>query len=142
MFTYQIDSKVYEQKPLVWGQVKQLTAVLKGVSVEQDLTVSDLIDLIGDKMPMVLAVVLTEQGKSPKDKDLEAIAAEFVFSVPVETVIKVVEDFFGCNPTALYLEKFEKLIGGIRQKVEGEIKTLMTKAAPSIEQSSSSQKET
>jgi hypothetical protein len=131
MYEYKIGEKVYEQKPLVWGQAKQLTKLLKEISFGPETTVSDLIALIGDRMPMVLAIVLTEQGKSPKDKNLEALSEELAFDTPVDVVAKAIEDFFVCNPTASYLEKLEKLIGGARGQMEEKLKTLLKEPSSS-----------
>lgn len=121
MFEYQIGEKTYEQKALVWGQVQQLTSLLKGISFSQGMTRTDLIGVIGDKMTTALAIVLTEKGKSPKGKNLEELAEEIAFDAPAELVVQIIEDFFACNPTQLYLEKLAKLIGGIAEQVNQQI---------------------
>ncbi len=119
MFTYEVNGKTYVQKPLVIGQVKQLLNALRGLEAPQGMTSVDLIELLGDKLPSIFAIVLTEQGTSPKDKDIASLAEEFSFDFPLETAIKVVEDFFGCNPTHLYLEKLVQMIGVINPAMVG-----------------------
>jgi hypothetical protein len=117
MLTYEIGSKVYEQKALVWGQVQQLTNLLKGLSFSQDMSPVEMISIIGDKMPIALAIVLTEQGKSSKGKNLTEVAEELAFDTSVELVVRIIEDFFDCNPTALYLEKINKMVGSVTNQV-------------------------
>jgi hypothetical protein len=68
-------------------------------------------------MPQALAIVLTEEGKSVRDKDIEDIASFFEFEVDVSTVAMVIEDFFVCNPTSLILERVQKMIGRLAEKV-------------------------
>jgi len=121
MYKYEIGSKVYEQKALVWGQVQQLTNLLTGLAFSSDMTPVEMVGIIGDKMPVALAIVLTEQGKSPRGKNLTELAEELAFDTSVEMVVKIIEDFFDCNPTALYLEKISKLVGNVTKQVNQEI---------------------
>jgi hypothetical protein len=118
IFEYEFGGKTYIQKELVWGQVKQLASVLKGVQIEGNLTVLKIIELLGDKLSDALAVVLTEKGTSIKDKNLEKIAEEIEWSIPIKIKIKVIEDFFFCNPTALIFEKLAGLMGSFQEAVE------------------------
>ncbi len=111
MFEYQIDGKVYEQRKLVWGQVNQLVGVVKGIEFSAGMTALDLINILGDKLPTALAVVLTEKGKSVKEKDIAATAESFAFTVELDVAMQVIEDFFVCNPIASYLEKIGSLVG-------------------------------
>lgn len=121
MFEYEIGGKTYVQKPLVWGQVKQLTNLLKDVEFSADATPITLIGVIGDKMGDVLAVVLTEKDKHVKDKNVKELAEELSFEVSPELVIRVIEDFFDCNPTGLYLEKIANLFGKVTEQAEKSI---------------------
>jgi hypothetical protein len=117
MYKYEIGGKVYEQKALVWGQVQQLTNLLTGLAFSSGMSPVDMVGIIGDKMPVALAIVLTEQGKSPRGKNLTELAEELAFDTSVEMVVKIIEDFFDCNPTASYLEKINKLVGNVTNQV-------------------------
>ncbi len=134
MYVYEVDGRKFVQKMLVWGQVKQLLSVIKGIEFPQGATTANIIEILGDKIPLALAVVLTEEGQSLKDKDLTALASEFEFLFPIEMIVKVVEDFFVCNPMVSLLEKVQMLVGGLNEKV--------VKTTESTESSSSSQGET
>jgi hypothetical protein len=123
---YEFGGKVYIQEKLVWGQVKQLASVLKGITIEGQMTVPVLIDLLGDKLPLAMAVVLTEEGTSPKDKNLEAIAKEFEFGIPVDIAFQVIEDFFSCNPIASTLQKLTGMMGSL----QGNLTETLEKIAP------------
>jgi hypothetical protein len=114
---YDIGGKKFIQKPLVWGQVVQLFEILKGTEISTVSSPTDIILALGHRMPQALAIVLTEEGKSVKDKDIEDIASFFEFEVDVSTVAMVIEDFFVCNPTSLILERVQKMIGRLAEKV-------------------------
>jgi len=102
---YEIGEKIYVQNKLVWGQVRQLVPILKGIEFQEDITVSYLLEILGDKIPIALAVVLTEKGKSIKDKDIVTLASEFEEIIELDIVFQVIEDFFSCNPVSSLLKK-------------------------------------
>ena len=110
-FEYIIDSKKYIQRPLVWGQIKQLKAVLPslaipaGVPLEQGLLLA-----LTDHLPLLLAVVLIPDGISPKDKDIDVLAGELEFAIDMETALKVVADFFDCNPITFLADTLEGIL--------------------------------
>ncbi len=140
-FTYTIGGKKYVQRPLVLGQVNQLMQLLKGMVIPERLDIMLLISLMGDRLSKALAIVLIEEDcKSLKDRNLEALAAEISFNVETETAIKVVEDFFDCNPIASLLEK----LSGMTEKIGSMIDKKKTSSAASSSSSpeATSQKET
>jgi len=110
-FTYEIDGKTYVQKPLVLGQLRQLLSVLKNVVIPEDANTITLIDVFGGHISEALAVVLTEKGSSLKDKDIASTADTLAFAVTSETAIKVIEDFFTCNPIASLLDRLSGIMG-------------------------------
>ncbi|WP_298434585.1 hypothetical protein [Geobacter sp.] len=118
---YEIDGKVYLQRPLVLGQIRQLMPILEGVAIHPQSDAMQLIGALGDKMPKALAVVLTPEGTSVRDKDLQALAEEIEFGISPEQVFVVVEDFFDCNPIASLLEKLSgamvKIVAKLPQKI-------------------------
>lgn len=111
MFIYGINGKRYVQKPLVLGQLRQLTEVLKGIAWTPETAFTDIIALVGDRLPSALAVVLVEEGTSPGKKDVEALAKELEDALDVDTAVKVVEDFFTLNPVVSLLERLRGLAG-------------------------------
>ena len=135
MFKYEIDDKIYTQKELVWGQVKQMIDVLKGVTFPPNPTPLDIISVLDERLPSALAVVLTEEGQSVKDKDLTALSSELSFNIPLGVTMQVIEDFFDCNPTALLLERLQKLIGKISNEVTQGI-SLEGSSSSSVEETS------
>ena len=112
MFKYEIGEKSYIQKPLVLGQVGQLIDCLKGTTITSFNPV-DIFNQLRDQMPRLLSIVLTEEGKSPGDKDLESMAREMEFSIDIDTALKVSEDFFDCNPVA----SIWKRLNGLSQNI-------------------------
>lgn len=117
--TYKIDEKTYLQRQLVLGQVRQLLDLLQGMQIPGNLDALGLVGLLGDRLPLLLAVVLTEQGKSPKNKDLPALADELEFSITPEQTLSVIEDFFECNPLSSI---FQRLTGMV-EKLTAQITT-------------------
>ena len=114
---YDIGGKKYIQRPLVLGQMLQISEVLKGVKT-LPVNPAEALRALGDKMPKALAIVLTEEGQSIKDKDLEAISKEISFSIDMDTMFKVIEDFFVCNPISLNLDKFTGAMQRISEKAK------------------------
>lgn len=107
---YTIGGVCYTQTPIVLGQAIQLSRALKGV----EGSASDLqsfIDVIGDKMPSLMAIALNPEGVRLQDKDIEAIAADLMANADLATTEQVVSDFFICNPITLLLERIEKATG-------------------------------
>lgn len=105
MLKYIINEKTYTQKPLVLGQVIQLSKLLNGIAFPSDRGVKGIISAIGDRLPLALAIVLIPEGTELKDKDISAIAGELEFTINPETAIEAVSDFFACNPINSVLEK-------------------------------------
>ena len=116
--TYTIGGKKYTQKPLVWGQIKQLKDLMKGVEFPADVNVMSTIDALEDTLPKVVAIVLREDGKTLKQKDVDALAASCDEHLELETIVDIVEDFFLCNRTTLLFEKLKKVFGDLMPKVD------------------------
>lgn len=131
---YKINGKTYIQKPLVMGQIRQLMAILNGLAIPQKLTTAGLVALMGERLPQLFAIVLTEEGATLKGKDIEVLAAELEFDTPMDIALQVVDDFFDCNQISLLLERLATTIG----KATGEInkatgsKTLSAPSAKEI----------
>lgn len=110
-FTYEIAGKQYYQKPMVLGQWRQFLDVIKGLSIPGNVDPWGLANLLGDNLPLALAVVLNPEGVALKDKDLPALADELEFSIEPDTVVQVIEDFFACNPLPSILERLSQAAG-------------------------------
>lgn len=113
MIEYQINNKKYIQKPMVWGQVKQFQTLLKDVIWPTEFTIVTFLDVFSDQLPLFAAIVLTEEGKSLKDKNVDLLKIEFDEFLDIGTSIKMVEDFFVCNP----IDSILKSLSGMMQKI-------------------------
>jgi hypothetical protein len=113
MFEYEFGGKVYEQKKLVWGQLRQLVKLIKKIEFRSGMTTSEFITILDDKLLPALAVVLTEKGSSIKDKNAETLATELEFAIGFDDALKVIEDFFVCNPMDSYLNKISEFAGKV-----------------------------
>jgi len=118
--TYEIGGKTYEQRRLVFGQWQQLLRLFKGggAALPELFGARELILALGDKLDTALAVVLTEQGQSPRDKDMEALADELAFEMLPEQVAEVFSDFFDCNPLASIAQAIGEAFGGLLEKLQ------------------------
>jgi len=110
MFKYEIGGKTYIQKPLVLGQIRQLIGHLKGLEIKPGSS-GNIIFELGDQLPVALAIVLVEEGKSPKRETEEIVqfSEELEYLIDGDTTLRVVEDFFVCNPTFSILERIGRL---------------------------------
>lgn len=102
---YTIGGKIYTQKALVLGQLMQLSRLLSGVAFTASPNVNDIIISLGNRLPLALAIVLIPDGVQVKDKDISAIAESIEYVIDPETALKVVNDFFDCNPVNSLLEQ-------------------------------------
>lgn len=136
MNEYDIGGRAFVQRPLVLGQVQQLLRILDGLTLPEDrLTLASLLDALGDRLYSALAIVITEKGASPRDKNIGELAEALQWSADMDTVLQVIDDFFVLNPASLLLEKAGNLIAALNR-------TLMTRADGSRRPSSPSPAET
>lgn len=112
-FRYEIGGITYIQRPLVLGQIRQLVNAIKGLVIPADIDTLGLISALGDKLPLTIAIVLTPEGVAIKDKNIHALAQAIEFEISPEQVIKVIEDFFACNPIASLLASIGKMTESI-----------------------------
>lgn len=116
MKKYVVGDKTFIQKAVVWGQVKQLIGEIEGVELPSDLTPQTVMTLLEEKLPRLIAIVLTVEGQSAKDKDIDELAEMFKWELGVDQVMEIIEDFFDCNPIPLW---FEKISQGAMKMTEG-----------------------
>lgn len=114
---YDIDGRAFVQRPLVLGQLQQLLRVLNGIAVPEQLTLATLLDALGGRLYTAIAVAITEKDCSPRDKNIEELAAELEWKLDADTLLEIVDDFFALNPISSLLEKIGKLIGGLNRNL-------------------------
>lgn len=117
-FEYEIGGKKYIQRPLVLGQINQLMKLLQGVVIPSGVDTLALVSSLGDRLPRAIAIALTPEGASLKDKDINALAEELEFEISPEQTLQVVEDFFVCNPIPSLLEKIGDMAGKITSQMK------------------------
>ena len=117
-FKYEIGGVIYTQRPLVLGQIRQLMNLMKGIIIPHDIDTMGLVSLRGDKLPQAVAIVITPEGMSLKDKDVKALTDEIEFEISPEMSMQVVEDFFTGNPIVSLLEKLNIAVGKIGEKMK------------------------
>jgi len=136
MYEYKIAGKVYIQNPLVLGQVRQLMHLLEGLKIPRGIDTLGLIAILGDKISQAIAIVITLEGTSPKEKDISVFASEIEFELSPDMTIQVIEDFFDCNPIPLILERLGKIAETISKKMQ-----IVSKSSASSSQGETSPKE-
>lgn len=155
IYEYQIGTKTYIMKPLVLGQVKLISNLLKDRFPDTgnlaDKTVLDLVNEIQDILPEAFAIILIEKGSEAdtdsrklKDRNLKEIAEEIEFCLDLDVAIEVCNDFFVCTPL---ISAFQTLMGMVMPKlganVGGEpITESKTESTGLTESSSTSAEET
>lgn len=117
MFNYEINGKRYFQKPLVLGQVGQLTELLKEISLPANLSIAGLITAFGDKLAKALAIVLIPEGKALKEKNLQELEDELGAAATIEIAFKVIEDFLDCNQLSFVFGRITGLMGKLAEEI-------------------------
>lgn len=135
MNEYDIDGRIFVQRPLVLGQIQQLLRVLDGLALPETLTLASLLDALGGRLYAAIATVITEKGCSPRDKNIEELAAELEWKLDLDTALAVIDDFFVLNPVSSLLQKAGGMIGGLNR-------TMAALGTGSTRRSSSSQEAT
>jgi len=118
MYKYEIAGKVYIQNPLVLGQIRQLMHLLEGLKIPREIDTLGLIAILGGKISQAIAIVITLEGTSPKEKDISVFASEIEFELSPDITMQVIEDFFDCNPIPLILERLGKIAEAITKKMQ------------------------
>lgn len=114
---YEIAGKTYVHPAQVLGQLKQLEQLLEGVRFSGNLDIITVIKILGDKLPQALAIVLVEEGKLPKDKDLDALAVDVEQYLTLEQIMEIVDGFFSLNPLSSVIEKIVAMMGHFMESV-------------------------
>lgn len=114
---YEINGKKYVQKPLVLGQTRQLTPLISGIEIKGGIDAVKLIEVLGDKLPTAIAVLLIPEGTVLRDKDVQELTREIEFEISLEQTIQVIEDFFLINP----ISSLSKRLGGLIERMNGNI---------------------
>lgn len=118
MFSYLLDDITYIQKPLVLGQIRQLIKLLEDLIIPRDISVIELVSVLGDKLPTAIAIVIVEEGKNLKDKNIETLAGELEFKIPPEMALEVIENFFDLNPMISLFERLGKLAEKLNKTIQ------------------------
>lgn len=132
-FKYEIGDRVFYQRPLVLGQVKQLISILKGFAVPYELTAQGLVFALGGQITEAMAIGFVEENIQLKDKNVEEVVEFLDNNITIEQTLKVVSDFFDCNPI---VSISETMIG-----LTNKVKKNMTQAISLTESVLSSQEE-
>jgi hypothetical protein len=130
---YEVEGRKYTQKKLVLGQIAQLMELLKETTIPSLLLLSRDNDnpglsinadgisrLLGEKLPRAVAIAIAEEGVPLADKDLDQLESHVRWNFDPETTMKVVEDFFTCNPIVSLLEMY---VGMMKKMKESIVKT-------------------
>lgn len=116
-YQYTIGGIVYEQYPLVLGQISRLMKIVGDVNLPQENNVLSLISAFGDKLPKAFAIIFHVPGVSLKDKDIDKIASDIEYELTPEVSLEVIENFFDSNPISLLAEKIGKTVEKIGEKL-------------------------
>lgn len=119
MKEYDINGRTFVQRPLVLGQDKQLLRVLDGIVLPEQLTLSSLLDALGERLCQAIAVVITEKGCSPRDKDVGKLADELEWSLDPLLALEIADDFFVLNPVSSLLERAGRMIARLNGALAG-----------------------
>lgn len=119
-FEYQIGEKVYIQKPLVLGQIKLITSLLKNIDLPKTVEVTEVVSAVQGVIGEALSIVLLEDSMlKAKPEELAEYfspsqlierAKYFEWYAGSDVLVKVVNDFLSCNPVASVLSLVRMLV--------------------------------
>jgi hypothetical protein len=129
---YDFGGKVYEQRPIVLGQLRLLIPIISTLDLQQgESAVVDLVRALGDNLHRVMAIVLIEPSLRVREamQQLDERQAELEWSMHPESCIEVLEDFFECNRVSSLFEKIKEATS--KAMAQGKKKTSLN-APPSV----------
>ncbi|NLT24653.1 MAG: hypothetical protein GXX82_16545 [Syntrophorhabdus sp.] len=136
-YIYEINGRSYVQRPLVLGQIGQINDVLKGVEITGDMGIEQIVQLLGDRLPVAMAIVLTEKHTRMQDKDPQVLAEEMREFMDIGTAMEVIDHFLSLNPIASIFGRLTGIMAGITKAKIGS----KTSLSPSPEETSQSERE-
>jgi hypothetical protein len=121
---YEIGGDIYIQRPLTLAQIKELIALLKDFNIPLSSGPVGIIDALGEKVPVALALILEEQPhffprltafirKWSGKNTLTARAGKLEGSITLDQTLEVIDHFFALNPIASLLKRFESMTAQI-----------------------------
>lgn len=115
-YEYNIGGIKYIQRKLVLSQVKDLFEALETVEIPKTSNMFAIIKAIGDKLPLILSIILTPTGVRIEDKNQEEIAEALKTNLEMDKAVEVIEDFFALNRISLLLEKIQGISGHLNKQ--------------------------
>jgi len=97
-YKYLINGKTYVQRPLGLGVIPHIREIINDLAPPSEVSFAAIGTLLREKLPSALAVILTEEGQPPKDKNINDLAEELKKNIGFLATLNVVQDFFILNP--------------------------------------------
>lgn len=107
------DGRVFIQQKLVLAQMEQFVENMRDVVWPdfKEFNLLTIYEAIGPRLPVALAIMLSEKDKDPREKDLVELSDYMRFNFPLDEGIRAVKDFFLLNPTASIAASLRDLMG-------------------------------
>ena len=145
---YKIGDKIYSQKTLVFGQIRQILGIIKKINLGKkgkiiEFTVTDLINLLGDSILDFISIILIPSDSTPKDKDNSKIAEEIEWEIKTDVISEVMSDFFIFNQISELQKKMMEMMKKMNLRIQKKDSTILSPKSQeeiSPEESSSSGK--
>lgn len=115
MSVYKIGKRTFACKKLVLGQLAQLEELFKLLAGLEVKDINDMFSLLGKEMPKLIAIILCEDGKRLKDKDVQALQEYLEENLELDVALEILNDFFVQTPLPKLIEKVTTLISGMTQ---------------------------
>lgn len=116
---YDLGGKKYIQRPIMFGQLRELIPLLEGSKFEDDLNPLELVRVLGNRIHKALAVVLVEEGMELREAldNIHDRARDIECRITPEQVVEVIEDFFACNRASSVIGRLREAIAKIRAQI-------------------------
>ncbi len=122
---YIVGGRNYVQEPLVLGQWKQLLTTIK-LPEGGAMTVQTITGMIGESIDSAIAIMVCEEGKSLKEKNIDELAEAIMYELDIDTSMQIVEDFFLLNDITSVMVK----VGRIMDTISGQVTAVVKKEVP------------
>lgn len=128
---YKIGDKIYFQKTLVYGQIRQIFGIIRKINFGKkgetiQFTVTDLINLLGDGILNFISILLIPSDSTPKKKDNSKIAEEIEWEINSDIILEVMSDFFTFNKISEVQKKMMEMMKKLGLRIQRKESTTLS----------------
>jgi len=86
------------------------------------MTVQTITGMIGESMDTAIAIMICEEGKSLKEKNIDKLAEAIRYELDMDTSMQIVEDFFLLNDLTSLVTRVAGIMVSMSNRMDAAVK--------------------